>query len=161
MARRRGPRAAPAAWALAPSDAILLMRRVCRALAPVHEHGVVHRDIKPSNVFLVGGEPARACVIDFGIARSADATRALTGAGALLGTLGYMAPSRRALRPVSTRARTSSPSAACSSSASPGDRRSTVTTPRPSSRRSSPALRRGCATCSRERRPCSTSSSRR
>jgi hypothetical protein len=52
----------------------------------------VHRDIKPSNLLLVGGEVERVKVLDFGIARDNVHTRALTGTGAMLGTVGYMAP---------------------------------------------------------------------
>ena len=43
-------------------------------------------------VFLVGGEVARAKVLDFGIARQLHATRAMTMTGQVVGTIGYMAP---------------------------------------------------------------------
>jgi serine/threonine protein kinase len=59
--------------------------------------GVVHRDVKPANIFLVGDlEGSRttgACLLDFGLARPADATT-LTAHGALVGTPGYVAPER-------------------------------------------------------------------
>ena len=63
---------------------------VARALAAVHAAGVVHRDLKPSNVLLQ--EPPRpgVKVIDFGIARAADAT--MTRSGLRLGTPSWMAP---------------------------------------------------------------------
>jgi serine/threonine protein kinase len=64
---------------------------LCEALDHAHARGVVHRDVKPQNV-LVGedGEP-RAKLMDFGVARLADAA-ALTVPGDVVGTLAYMSP---------------------------------------------------------------------
>jgi serine/threonine protein kinase len=58
------------------------------ALAAIHAVGVVHRDLKPGNVLLAHDGPK---VIDFGIARAADATT-LTRTGAVIGTPGFIAP---------------------------------------------------------------------
>jgi hypothetical protein len=77
---------------LATRDAVVLGARVAGALAYLHANGIVHRDIKPSNVFLVGGDPAAATVIDLGIAKQLNASEKLTRTGQLIGTPGYMAP---------------------------------------------------------------------
>jgi predicted Ser/Thr protein kinase len=74
--------------ALPGASLLRLARALADALCTIHAAGVVHRDLKPSNVLLVEGEPV---VIDFGIARVADDT-ALTSAGLMIGTPGYLPP---------------------------------------------------------------------
>ena len=61
---------------------------LAEALVAIHGAGVVHRDLKPSNVLLCREGPR---VIDFGIAQSLDGT-ALTQAGAVIGSPGFLAP---------------------------------------------------------------------
>ena len=58
------------------------------ALHAVHRAGVIHRDLKPSNVLIGSDGP---WIIDFGIARAADATQ-LTRSGGLIGTPQFMSP---------------------------------------------------------------------
>jgi hypothetical protein len=65
-----------------------LMAGVAEALQVIHAAGVVHRDLKPSNVLLAPDGPR---VIDFGIARAADAA-ALTRTGMRVGSPRFMAP---------------------------------------------------------------------
>jgi hypothetical protein len=65
-----------------------LMAGVAEALQAIHAAGVVHRDLKPSNVLLAPDGPR---VIDFGIARAAEAT-ALTRSGFRVGSPQFMAP---------------------------------------------------------------------
>ncbi|MFI9046873.1 serine/threonine-protein kinase [Streptomyces sp. NPDC053427] len=67
---------------------LLLMAGIAEALQAIHGAGVVHRDLKPANVLLAADGPR---VIDFGIARAADAV-ALTSAGLRIGTPAFMAP---------------------------------------------------------------------
>ncbi|WP_354639403.1 serine/threonine-protein kinase [Kitasatospora camelliae] len=73
---------------LAVDSALQLAGCVAEALRSIHAAGVIHRDLKPSNVLLGGDGPF---VIDFGIARAADATQ-LTRSGGLVGTPQYMSP---------------------------------------------------------------------
>ncbi|MEW2524472.1 protein kinase [Streptomyces sp. NPDC047071] len=62
--------------------------RLAQALGTVHLAQVLHRDLKPGNVLLAPDGPR---LIDFGIAQAFDAT-ALTAAGMIVGTPGYLAP---------------------------------------------------------------------
>lgn len=67
--------------------------RVARALAHAHSRGVTHRDIKPENI-MVNASTGLVKVMDFGVARVADATRTRTGV--VLGTPTYMSPEQLA-----------------------------------------------------------------
>lgn len=71
-----------------PGPLAALAAGTAEAIAAVHAAGVVHRDLKPSNVMLAADGPK---VLDFGIARSADAT-ALTSTGLTIGSPGWMSP---------------------------------------------------------------------
>src|SRR5205823_2675518 len=62
-------------------------------------------DVKPSNVFLVAGDTNRVKLLDFGVAKRAEATHVVTSTGTMLGTVGYMAPEQAtAARDVDARA---------------------------------------------------------
>ncbi len=89
---------------LSETDARTLAVRVAGALGAAHALGIVHRDVKPSNVVLVGGDVARATLIDFGVARGGELWQR-TRTGLVVGTPGYMAPEQaRASRDVNARA---------------------------------------------------------
>jgi serine/threonine-protein kinase len=76
---------------VAPQRAVLIVEQIAAALGAAHRIGLVHRDVKPSNILVT--EDDFAYLIDFGIARAAEATK-LTSTGATIGTLAYMAPER-------------------------------------------------------------------
>jgi WD40 repeat protein len=68
---------------LPAAEAVRLGVELARALAGLHEAGLIHRDVKPSNIIIVGGMPKLA---DIGLVSSGDHT--LTS----LGTPGYSPP---------------------------------------------------------------------
>lgn len=87
---------------LQPIEAIRLIRQAAQGLAAAHRAGIVHRDVKPSNLIVDGRGQLK--LVDFGIARVQTSGQALTGAAALMGTPGYMAPEQAAGRPIDHRA---------------------------------------------------------
>ncbi|MFC6595947.1 serine/threonine-protein kinase [Kitasatospora paranensis] len=82
--------------ALPVRTVLLLVGGIAEALQAIHGVGVVHRDLKPANVLVAADGPR---VIDFGIARAADAT-ALTGTGFRIGSPAFMSPEQAQGRPV-------------------------------------------------------------
>jgi serine/threonine protein kinase len=75
-------------------DGLTILVRLAAALAFAHDHGIIHRDLKPANVILEDGDPARAKIIDFGLAKVAEdegLTR-LTDDSQALGSPLYWAP---------------------------------------------------------------------
>jgi hypothetical protein len=70
-------------------------------LAAAHAAGVVHRDIKPANLVLDSDGTLK--VVDFGIARLAEASSSLTATGVTFGTPAYLAPEQAAGHPAEPR----------------------------------------------------------
>ena len=101
--RERLMSAAAAGHGLAPRKAIDFATQIAHGLAAAHEHGVVHRDLKPENIIVT--PDGRLKILDFGLAKAADARAAgmsaesletgfapATAPGTVMGTVGYMAP---------------------------------------------------------------------
>ena len=78
---------------------VAAMLEVLDGLSAAHALGVIHRDIKPGNIMLT--QRGRAKITDFGIARLG--LSAMTVAGGIIGTPGYMAPEQALGREVDHR----------------------------------------------------------
>ncbi|HEX3316180.1 MAG TPA: serine/threonine-protein kinase, partial [Gemmataceae bacterium] len=75
---------------LPPERIAGLTAKIARALAAVHQKGVVHRDLKPRNIMIdTAGEPR---LIDFGLALADSPWRPEARNEYVVGTLAYMAP---------------------------------------------------------------------
>ncbi|MGH7631048.1 MAG: alpha/beta fold hydrolase [Gemmatimonadales bacterium] len=82
------------------ADALDYGGQIAAGLAHAHAAGIVHRDIKPANVMVT--EDGRVKLLDFGIAKLADAR--LTRSGMVLGTFAYMSPEQAGAERVDHRA---------------------------------------------------------
>jgi tRNA A-37 threonylcarbamoyl transferase component Bud32 len=89
--------------------ALAIAKQVAASLSDAHARAIVHRDLKPDNVMLQdrGRERDIARVLDFGIAKLRDDTRAthqaMTQQGDMLGTPQYMAPEQIRAEPIDGR----------------------------------------------------------
>ncbi|HVP62977.1 MAG TPA: serine/threonine-protein kinase [Myxococcaceae bacterium] len=83
---------------------------MAHGLDAAHAKGIVHRDLKPENVFVT--TDGRVKLLDFGLAKVVDRQAAEseeptasspTGAGQMVGTVGYMSPEQVRELPVDAR----------------------------------------------------------
>jgi len=78
---------------LTDAGAIEATAQILEGLAHAHGKGIIHRDVKPANVLLEDGPEISIRLLDFGLARFAEA-ETLTAVGDVPGTLAYISPER-------------------------------------------------------------------
>ena len=64
--------------------------QVAAGLAAIHAHGAVHRDLKPENILITDAHEVR--IMDLGVAKTLQASLAITERGEFAGSLLYAAP---------------------------------------------------------------------
>ncbi|MBN1428372.1 MAG: serine/threonine protein kinase [Anaerolineae bacterium] len=82
-------------------EAITIFSQIARALNYAHSKGIIHRDLKPGNILI--DQQGNSFLSDFGIAKSLEQTRDLTGTGGVVGTPTYMSPEQGLGEPLDAR----------------------------------------------------------
>ena len=75
---------------LSPKQVMEYTAQIARALAAVHEIGILHRDLKPGNIMMRAD--GSVALIDFGLAKQVMRTEDITAAGTIFGTPYYISP---------------------------------------------------------------------
>jgi eukaryotic-like serine/threonine-protein kinase len=98
-------------------EASPIAKQIAEALEAAHEQGIIHRDLKPTNIKVRPEGTVK--VLDFGLAKAMEpagtvapsasqsptmTTPAMTQAGMILGTAGYMSPEQARGKPLDKRA---------------------------------------------------------
>jgi serine/threonine protein kinase/tetratricopeptide (TPR) repeat protein len=95
---------------LAIEEVIINSCQLAEALEEAHENNIIHRDLKPANVMVTA--KGRVKILDFGLAKlvrqvepdaPTEESLFLTKAGAVMGTVPYMAPEQLRGDPVDAR----------------------------------------------------------
>ena len=71
-------------------DSLKIIQQILSGVSYAHSKGFVHRDLKPSNIILNTDGVAK--IMDFGISKSLNESKAITQTGMKIGTLLYMSP---------------------------------------------------------------------
>jgi serine/threonine protein kinase, bacterial len=82
---------------LPSAEVRVLLKRIGGALELAHANGVVHRDISSDNIILPNGDPRRAKIVDFGIARAPVAGEGTIIGGGFAGKYKYVSPEQLGL----------------------------------------------------------------
>jgi len=77
---------------MSPEDLLTVCRRVTEGLQAAHNRNIVHRDLSPDNIILEGGDPAKAVIIDFGIAKDTNPGAETIVGNEFAGKYAYAAP---------------------------------------------------------------------
>ena len=98
---------------ITPRRLLLIATQTADGLARAHEGGIVHRDLKPENLMIT--KDGLVKILDFGLAKLvspetkpnsltvAPTVSIATGAGTVLGTVGYMSPEQASGKPIDYR----------------------------------------------------------
>jgi formylglycine-generating enzyme required for sulfatase activity/tRNA A-37 threonylcarbamoyl transferase component Bud32 len=98
-----------------PADVARLIGQVLQGLSHAHQAGIIHRDLKPANVLME--KTGEAKISDFGLARMAAEEEyrkgggtaspfhgdSVTTTGTIVGTIDFMSPEARNMRPSDAR----------------------------------------------------------
>ena len=93
---------------LPPDETVRWVADIAAGLQRAHDLQIIHRDLKPENVMIAlrDGQPDRAVVMDFGLAKERRASpelAKLTATGIVLGTPEFMSPEQLRGKPLDGR----------------------------------------------------------